>query len=99
MEAAKFTDSGEFSDFVQTVWEKVIKEILHSAKRPRNEFSPRVLLNVGSGSQEMTTGDNSGDKVKLVILFIPLLYSLPNQQDCALQVVTYQDRNCPTPTP
>ena len=50
MEAAKFRDSGEFSDFVQTVWEKVIKEILHSTKRPRNEFSPRVLLNVGSGS-------------------------------------------------
>ena len=50
MEAAKFRDSGEFSDFVQNVWEKVIKEILHSAKRPRNEFRPRVLLNVGSGS-------------------------------------------------
>ena len=50
VEAAKFRDSGEFSDFVQNVWEKVTKEILHSAKRPRNEFSPRVLLNVGSGS-------------------------------------------------
>ena len=47
----------------------------------------------------MTTDDNSGDKVKLVVLFIPLLCSLPNQQDCVLQVVTYQDRNCPTPTP
>ena len=50
VEAAKFRDSGEFSDSVQTVWQKVTKEILHSAKRPRNMFSPKVLLNVCSGS-------------------------------------------------
>ena len=45
----------------------------------------------------MTTGDDSGDKGKLVIFFF-FIYSLPTQQDCVLQVVAYQDRNCPTHT-
>ena len=44
VEAAKFRDSGEFSDCVQN---------LHGAERPRNEFRLEVLGNdVGSGSRE-----------------------------------------------
>lgn len=48
-EAAKFRESGEFSDCVQNVREKVTNlKLLHSAKRPMNEFSQKVLRNVGS---------------------------------------------------
>ena len=36
VEAVKFRDSGEFSDYVQNVGGKVTKKILHSMKRPRN---------------------------------------------------------------
>ena len=39
VEAAKFRDSGEFSDCVQNVGGKVIKTIFHSVKRPRNATS------------------------------------------------------------
>ena len=40
VEAAKFRDSGEFSDYVQNVGEKVAKKILHSVKLgPRNATS------------------------------------------------------------
>ena len=39
VEAAKFRDSGEFSDCVQNVGGKVTKKILHSVKRPRNATS------------------------------------------------------------
>ena len=39
VEAAKFRDSGEFSDCVQNVGEKVSKKILHSVKRPKNATS------------------------------------------------------------
>ena len=42
VEAAKFRDSGEFSDCVQNVGGKVTKEILHSVKRPRPQ--PRSFL-------------------------------------------------------
>ena len=63
MEAAKFRDSGEFSDCVQNVWGKT-KSILHGAERPRNEFRPKALRNVGSGSrkrcQQETTQTTKG---------------------------------------
>ena len=39
VEAAKFRDSGEFSDCVQNVGGKVTKTIFHSVKRPRNATS------------------------------------------------------------
>ena len=39
VEAAKFRDSSEFSDYVQNVGGKVTKKILHSVKRPRNATS------------------------------------------------------------
>ena len=39
VEAAKFRDSGEFSDCVQNVGGKLTKKILHSVKRPRNATS------------------------------------------------------------
>ena len=39
VEAAKFRDSGEFSDCVQNVGGKVTQIILYSVKRPRNATS------------------------------------------------------------
>ena len=50
VEAAKFRDSGEFSDCVQNVARKVTKKILHSVKRPRNATSfPSRSPWLGSG--------------------------------------------------
>ena len=66
VEAAKFRDSGEFSDCFQDVWGKVTKRILHGAERPRDEFRPKVLRHVGSGSRKrcQQETDNSEDKGK-----------------------------------
>ena len=50
VQAAKFRDSGEFSDYVENVGGKVTKKILHGAKRPRNASSfPEPFLWLGGG--------------------------------------------------
>ena len=50
VEAAKFGDSGEFSDGVQNVGRKVTKKILHGAKGPRNATSfPEPFPWLGGG--------------------------------------------------
>ena len=54
VKAAKFRDSGGFSDCVQNVGEKVTKKILHSVKRPKNATS---FL---SRSQNLSSGLGAG---------------------------------------
>ena len=50
VEAAKFRDSGEFSDYVQNVGGKVTKKNLHGAKRRRNAISfPELFPWLGGG--------------------------------------------------
>ena len=57
VEAAKFRDSGEFSDCVQNVGEKVTKKILHSVKRPKNatlflSHSQNLFPGLGAGWEQ-----------------------------------------------
>ena len=50
VEAAKFRNSGEFSDCVQNVRGKVTKKKLHGVKRPRNATSfPELFPWIGDG--------------------------------------------------